>query len=607
MEATPTIRSGLFGAKWYYLGPLAAVYAWVTILISAWVNPWWNWTSSALSYLGSPEATDPWIYNYIAMVPTGILFTLFAVYLINDSRNRIQKLGSIFLTLGGISLVFVGIFHETAGGPGYETLHVLFSALFFLLAFLAALTWGIGLAWEGKGRYVEHGATMDVLAIGAVVAFLALSVYSHRLQGGPDYLPGAVGEVLGILVIDIWIALMFFARSDYSFNMRPMPEASIGALGADETTWISSRPSVLHAIQIRALIYVAAGMSFFYLGYAYLSSNLISIMLGNVSVINVAILTVVLYFVGYGLVIIGSARWLRVVPRPVGHILLSLNIVVPLIFVTTWFSTLGDEIMLVLFLVLGALLPLYISIFIWSRTRFALTDKRVLSTMNPSTMTPETLPRERARVVSIDQGFVQWLAGVGDIMFGLDPQSTFREDSDVSEQVEWRGVVDPQRVVDVARMTSGIIEVPHRKKRHTGSFLVAIAIITSIALILTLVPVYSVTSNVNLGCALWLSAQAIEQDPWPYVHNVTVPIGNVNITWWSGSPLWFLIIQMPKGIAYQNTQMKNLYPENQSNLTSSGSGSFTSYGGSFLMMCVATNSQTSVTLKITYSAPMIWE
>jgi hypothetical membrane protein len=575
-----------------------AVYAWVTILVSAKINPWWSWTERALSYLGSPMATDPWVYNFVAMVPTGILLALFSVYLYEASRNRIQKLGSAFLLLGGMLLVLVGVFHETAGGPGYERLHVLFSAWFFLEALLAAVTWGIGLAWEGKEGLLGLGAAMDCLAAGAVLAYVVLSLN--------DDLPGAAGEVLGVLVIDVWIALLFLARSDYSFNRRPMPMAHIEEIGPDETAWICTRPSVLHAIQVRALIYVAAGMSLFYFGYYYLSSNLINIILGNVSVLGVAAVTLVSYIVGYVLVVIGASRWLRAVPRRVGYVLLSLIIVVPLVFVTTWFYTLGTEVMLGYFLALGAVVPLCISIALWSRTRFALTDRRVLSTMDPCTMAPEALPLEKARVVSLDQGFIQWWTGVGDITFARDPASSSDRASDGGE-VEWRGVVDPRHVVELARETSRIADVPHRKRRHTGLFAVVIAIVAAAVLVTTFVPVSSVTRDIDFQCGLWLSAQSIENDPWPYVHNVTIPVGNVNFTWWSGSPLWFVIVQLPNGITYQNTEMKNLYPQNQSNLTSRGSGTFTSYGGSFLMLCVATNSETTVTLKLSYSAPLFWE
>jgi hypothetical membrane protein len=605
-ETVPAKRSGWFGGRWYYLGPFLAVYAWAVILVSAWVNsPWWVWTGSALSFLGSPGATDPWIYDYVGMVPVGILVAVFSLYLFQASRNRVQKLGSAFLFLGGVLLVLVGIFHETNGGPGYENLHVLFSGWFFLQLFLTALTWGIGLAWEGRHRLAQLGATMAALSIGAVVVFIILSLLAHFSKY--DLLPGATGEVLGVLVFDVWIALMYFARSEYSFNERPTPTVPFTTPVPGETPWISTRPSILHAVQIRALIYVAAGMLLFYFGYYNLSSNLVNIIIGSVSVINVAIVTVLSLVIGYALVVIGARRWLSVLPRHVGHVLLSLIIVVPLIFVATWFSSSGNSIMLGFFLVLGALVPLNLSLVLWWRTTYALTDRRVLSTLDSSTMTPETLRAEEARVVSMDQGFVQWLAGVGDITFAADPYSLSAVAAGAQELVEWKGVVNPQSAVEMARMTSCMVTGPHRRRRHVGFFVVAITVVAAVALILTLVPVYSVTNYVNLPCGLWVSAENIKNDPWPYVHNVTVPIGNVSLTWWSGSPLWFLIIQLPKGISYQNTVLQSLYPQNQSSLTSNGTGTFTSYGGSFLMMCVATNSETSVTLKLSYSAPLIWE
>jgi hypothetical protein len=387
-----------------------------------------------------------------------------------------------------------------------------------------------------------------------------------------------------------------------------MPNAPIGTLAPDETPWISSRPSILQAVQLRGLIFVAVGMILFYYGYYFLTSNLVSLILGKVTLFYVAVPTLTSFIVGYALVVIGTISWLKVIPRWAGHIILSLIIVVPLIFVTTWFSTLGDEVMLLYFLILGALLPLYISMMLWWRTRYALTDKRVLSTLNPSTMSPEELQVGEATIVYMDQGPMQRLAGVGDVIFARNPASFPGAPGESSGQVEWRGVVNPRSVIDEAREKCSMVEVP-RRRRHlqVGQFITVIAIVAAVALILTILPVSSVTDYVDKKCGLWVSAQSIENDPWPYISNVTIPMGNVSFTWWSGSPLWLVIVQLPTGISYQNTVMDSLYPQNQSKLTSSGSGTFVSYGGTFLTMCVSTNSEATVTLKLSYSAPLVWE
>ena len=93
-----------------------------------------------------------------------------------------------------------------------------------------------------------------------------------------------------------------------------------------------------------------------------------------------------------------------------------------------------------------------------------------------------------------------------------------------------------------------------------------------------------------MKCALYLNVNQIESDPWPFLHNVSLPLEKVNILWWSGTPVWVVVLQLPKAIAYQNTVITSLIPGAQANLTTNGSVSLLSSGGTAMIGCVATTS-----------------
>lgn len=200
----------------YWLGPVAAVYAWIVIFACAAVNPWWSVTSKALSYLGASTSTDPWLYNYVGMVPTGIALLVFSLYLTLESRNRSEIAGSLMFSLAGVLLVGIGIFHQ---GPGWypvgtasdgQNLHDLFSGWFFLQLFLTVIFWGVGLRREGERPL---GNAMFFLAFGAVAVALLILVAFRTI-------PGGTGEVLGILAIDLWVGLMYFVRAHHHGRSR---------------------------------------------------------------------------------------------------------------------------------------------------------------------------------------------------------------------------------------------------------------------------------------------------------------------------------------------------------------------------------------------------
>lgn len=68
MKALKILRTVLL-----MLGPLSFLVFLVAVYFAASYNPWWNFFKGAFSDLGSPRATNPWIFNIGLMTMGTIL------------------------------------------------------------------------------------------------------------------------------------------------------------------------------------------------------------------------------------------------------------------------------------------------------------------------------------------------------------------------------------------------------------------------------------------------------------------------------------------------------------------------------------------------------
>ncbi|ABW01570.1 DUF998 domain-containing protein [Caldivirga maquilingensis] len=176
-----------------YMGIAAAVLAWVIILTSISLNPWFNMFSNALSDLGNPHANYYWLYNY-GLVLTATLMLLFSLYLLFVSENKVEAMGSSFVTIASIFLALIGIFHEGT----YP--HTFVSEWFFTQMDLAVVTWSIGLI---VGRRLNYGIPLLLLGLIAPIPALLIKWPST-----------AILETYGIVIIDAWaIAATILIRS----------------------------------------------------------------------------------------------------------------------------------------------------------------------------------------------------------------------------------------------------------------------------------------------------------------------------------------------------------------------------------------------------------
>jgi len=171
-----------------YAGVAAALGGWLVILAAIIRNPWFVFTENAFSDLGHPGAVDPWVFN-VGMMVNGLLIVLYSLYLVAVSFNKAGAVGGGFMAITGVFLVLVGVFHE--GSPH----HYFVSVWFFTQAGMTVLAWGLALFREARWRRVGWG-------------FLGLSLLGSAGALVVPWPSIAVAEAYGILVIDVWVALM---------------------------------------------------------------------------------------------------------------------------------------------------------------------------------------------------------------------------------------------------------------------------------------------------------------------------------------------------------------------------------------------------------------
>jgi hypothetical protein len=405
------------------------------------------------------------------------------------------------------------------------------------------------------------------------------------------------------------------------------PSPAVPGLGSVR---VAARPSIFYALPPLTLITAGVGLVLFYLGYTYLTDHLAPLIVGPgapgyVPIETLAVNTLALYIAGWLLLVFAAWRWRRALPRQIAEVVFVLALIPPLLMVATWFSTIGEEVMIPYYAVVVLALPLALSLAEWRKIRYELTDRYFLTRGEIFERGPTEIERARAPMVTLRQGIWERLTGRGTLIFGegqaVAPTSAAAVPAGHhvhlpfhfhhTKRVEWRGLAHPRDVVEQVEAVLPVARVLNRRDpRELAPFALAVLVILPLSLGIMATPVFTVTQTVDVHCALYLGLANIKQEPgliWPLVHNFTIPLGKVTFQWWSGSPTWILVGQLPAGPFLENANISALLPGNQGELTTSGSGTYFSDGGSSLGACAATNTGTTATLVLTYQAPLLWE
>ncbi len=177
----------------FWLGIVAALFAWIVIGTCWFINPWFVFTEHAFSDFGGPDASIPELYNY-GLIVTGFLIILYGSSLIYLSHNKIEVIGGSYISLSGVFLALIGVY------PSGARPHVFLSTWFFVQMYIGLIFLGLGMFLR-KLRY-----STSVLSIS--IPSLPISIIVDVIWGWPS---AAVTEAYGIIIIDICVILITLA------------------------------------------------------------------------------------------------------------------------------------------------------------------------------------------------------------------------------------------------------------------------------------------------------------------------------------------------------------------------------------------------------------
>ncbi|MCY0851717.1 MAG: DUF998 domain-containing protein [Thermoplasma acidophilum] len=168
---------------------IAIASAWITILTSALLNPWFSVAHNALSDLGGgnmlqnghPAPAYPFVYNG-GMILTGVFIALFSVDGIIKAHDKVENTGFSFFIISGLFLCLIGIYHEGT----YP--HDFVSIWFFILSTISFAT--LGISRIIRKRYGTGTIILSMLIASWIVEYL--------VRWGSV----AESEIFGICVID---------------------------------------------------------------------------------------------------------------------------------------------------------------------------------------------------------------------------------------------------------------------------------------------------------------------------------------------------------------------------------------------------------------------
>ncbi|CAC12115.1 conserved hypothetical membrane protein [Thermoplasma acidophilum] len=185
------------------IASIAIASAWITILISALLNPWFSVTHNALSDLGGgnllqnghPAPTDPFVYNG-GMILTGVFIALFSVDGIINAQDKVENAGFSFFIISGLFLCLIGIYHEGT----YP--HDFVSIWFFILSTISFATLGISRLIRKR-----YGTGMIILSM-----LITSWIVEYLVRWGSV----AESEIFGICIIDAAVIIYVLSWSPKS-------------------------------------------------------------------------------------------------------------------------------------------------------------------------------------------------------------------------------------------------------------------------------------------------------------------------------------------------------------------------------------------------------
>lgn len=164
-----------------YSAPAAVAAFWAVLVSSIAANPGFDVLRQEFSLLGTEWSSNPYLYNY-GLALTGVLIAFYGVVVMAEKEWRRPGL---LIVAAAVSLITASL------TSGHSAVHVYATRMFFLL--LAVSFALVGMEWLKRG--VKGGAF--ILLVSLVAPLIWLAVKAAKAW------PGALGEIYGILVVDI--------------------------------------------------------------------------------------------------------------------------------------------------------------------------------------------------------------------------------------------------------------------------------------------------------------------------------------------------------------------------------------------------------------------
>jgi hypothetical membrane protein len=175
-----------------WAGLVAPIVAYSGILTAIYVNrSWWKLTDNAISDLGKLGLPHNWLLN-VPLVVTAVLGAYYALGLLEEVRNSVEKAGIWVFVIGLVFLALIGIFPEGTS-PHYYV-----SWGFFLTA-------GFGLLIAGVGIGLSRNREVLYFTVALFIIAWALAFWAMRTFKGV-----AIPEFIGALAVTVWHYVLLF-------------------------------------------------------------------------------------------------------------------------------------------------------------------------------------------------------------------------------------------------------------------------------------------------------------------------------------------------------------------------------------------------------------
>lgn len=187
----PSIIDWLRSKQSAWLGVVAPLWGMLSVLIAAWLSPWFDWKTNAISDMGvySYGQTAAFVLNS-GLVIAGSLTIIFTIGLWSKIADHwLERGGTIVMGLTGLSLVGIGVFPENFG-----RIHFLVSVMFFVLA-------PVGM-WFFAGRFLQEPARRQFGIAALLLSLVTVVAWSLPWEGI------AIPEYLSALADSGWVILL---------------------------------------------------------------------------------------------------------------------------------------------------------------------------------------------------------------------------------------------------------------------------------------------------------------------------------------------------------------------------------------------------------------